>query len=250
MRTPRNLATTFAILALAAPATFADTVITEKRVREPFTMMGQSQERLEETVTTWIGDGTLRRDEGGATFIVDAKANKLYILDNTARTTSPVDLPIDIASFVPAEMLPMVEQMRAAMQLEATVTPSTETATIAGHTAKRVDILVTGANGMKTELAMWLTTDLGIDQKLFQLAARAMASLQPAGDAIVDKILALDGYPIRTTTKATMMGTTIQTSEELVTVETKKPAAGWYTPPADYAIKRFNPMEPPPGAAN
>jgi hypothetical protein len=77
-----------------------------------------------------------------------------------------------------------------------------------------------------------------------------MASLQPAGDAIVEKLLALEGYPVRTTTKATMMGTTIQTSEELVSVETKAPAAGWYAPPADYTLKRFNPLEAPPQPGN
>lgn len=231
------------LAALVAAPAVADTVLVENRVREPFTMMGQSQPREETTVETWFGDGVLRRDEGSTTFLLDTKAQRLVILDHEAKTASTLDLPIDLEQLMPAEMQPMMKQMREAMKMEATVEKTEETAKVAGFEARRVNITVTSATGMRSEMAVWLASGLGVDSEAFRTAARAMASLQPAAESWIEKLLELEGYPVKTDTTMTMMGSTMVSHEELVRKEERDAPADWYAIPSQYQTKKFNPME-------
>lgn len=241
MRSPILL--TLLTLAFAADAAAADVVVTEKRVRDAFVYMEQEQPRLEQTVTTWFGDGVLRRDEASTSFILSAKANTLTIVDHEAKSLSVLNLPIDIESYIPEAMRPQLREFRDAMKLEATVTPTETTEQIAGFEAKRVDIVAESkAVGMRTELEMWISKGISVDHELFALAARTLAALQPASGDFVEKLIALDGYPVRTVTKSTSMGAETSTREEVVSVETKTAPEGWYLAPADYTTKPFNPM--------
>ncbi len=231
-------------LALIAAPLAADTVVTEKRVRDAFTYGDKEQPKLEQTVTTWFGDGQLRRDEGTTSFLLSAKANTLTILDHEAKTASVLQLPIDMEQYVPEAMRPQLRQFRDAMKIESTITPSGTTEKVGNWEAERVDItLSAAAMGMKTELTMWIAKGFEVDRELFALAARTMAALQPAAGEFAEKLIALGGYPVRTTTKMSGMGTETTTREEVVSLETKEAPAGWYQIPEGYSNKPFNPLE-------
>jgi hypothetical protein len=238
-----------ALLIVAAPGVYADVVLTEQRVREAFVFQGQEQPRVEQTVVTWYGDGSVRRDEGEVSFLVSSKDSTLTILDHEAKTSSVLELPVEIERYVPEEMRPRLREFREAMKLDTSITPTEVREKIAGHDARRVDIVVTSPTmGMRTELEMWMADDVGVQPELFALAARTLAALQPASGDFVEKLIALGGYPVRTVTKTASMGTEAATKEELVSVETKTAAAGWYTVPSGYTSKPFNPLEGAPGA--
>ena len=191
-----------------------------------------------------------RPDEARVTFARSdiaaiMSALKMYLLDNTAKTYSVLDLPIDYRKLAPKGGEQMMEQMSQMAKMDVAVTPRDETKKIGAWTAKRYDVVMTNPMGMKIETTMWVSKDVGVDVSALTQMAVTMTALKPGTMDWIKKMQAIPGYPVLQESKVSVMGNEMKTSEQLVAVEKKEPPAGTYEPPAGYTLKPFDPMGGP-----
>ena len=129
------------------------------------------------------------------------------------------------------------EQVRLAVK----VTPGSETRKINGWTARRVQMDVVSAMGMKIGTTLWVSRDVAGYATLNKLTA-ALAALQPGAAEWSQKLEAIDGFPVLKEDDVDAMGTHFKTRDELLSVEPRVAPAGTFEPPAGYTAVPFNPM--------
>jgi len=206
--------------------------------------MGENQPAKDTEVKIWVGADRLRRDEGQTSSILRLDRNKLYIVDHAAKTYSEVGLPVDLQKYAPAGTEAAMKQMGDAMRLDAKVTPASETRKIGDWNARRVDVAITSAMGMKIATTMWVSKDLEIYRSLNRMSA-TLASLQHGAAAWARQLEEIEGFPVLQESSISVVGTQFKTREELVAVAAQDAPAGIYEPPAGYTRQPFNPMAQP-----
>ena len=229
-------------MVMVAATAGADIKVVQQHHQDGFSMMGQEQPASDEKNVTWIGDGTLRMDQGSSTSIVNLASKKMVIVNHESKSYNEIDLPIDLASMLPPGM---GEQMMAMMKFDVTVTPSTETKKVGPWTATRYDLKMTSSM-MSMESVLWATKETPVDYKRYHELYSSVMSLQPGMDSMMAEMKKIDGYVVdqTATVTMTMMGeTTIGSSDTVISVEEVEAPAGTYDAPVGYERKEFDYME-------
>ena len=122
--------------ALVAVPASADKVLTLAQHTDAMTMMGHTTPAKDAVHEYWFGDQGLRYDMGDTTVILRLDAKKFYMVNNTEKTYSVMDLPLDLKKLVGPEMAPMMDQMMKMMAMTVTVTPTDRSGEYAGFACK------------------------------------------------------------------------------------------------------------------
>lgn len=222
-----------------APAAAADTLLKMKHHSDAFEMMGQSRPAEDLDVTFWIGDQQAVRSDGKTSAILRLDQKKLYVVDHGAKTYSVLDLPVDIASYMPPEMKAQMDQMMKAMAMTAKVEPTDQTKQVNGWDTRLVHVTLSNQMGMTVDSQVWVTDDVEIDMGSFKEMTRALASLQPGAADAADELLKIDGVPALVETEIKGMGGSATQTEELVSATTQKAPPGIYEVPEGYTEQKY-----------
>lgn len=228
------------LLTLSGPTLASDLVVTREKHTDAATIMGQAQPAQDSTEVLWIGKDHMRVEEGTKVTIVRADLKKMYILDTEAKTSTTLDLPMDLMKYMPAEIAPRMKEMMD--QMKVTVTPTTETKKVKDWNATRYTMTMTLPMGATMTQETWVTTEIAGDQAGWQEMYGAMMSANPAGAGMAAEMKKLAGFPVLTERTQTVMSSEVKSREAVVSVEHKEPAAGLYDVPAGYTEKAFDPM--------
>jgi len=227
------------LAALASPALCGDMVVTKKKHSDAVQGGPQSQPAKDTTEVQWIGADRVRIDEGDDITIVRLDLKKLYMIDAKAKTYTAVDLPFDMKKYMPAEYAPMMEQMTS--QMKVTVTPTTETKKIKDWDATRFTMSMSMPMGGGMTQELWVVKGLGTDHAGWREAYSAMMASNPFAGGMAAEMKKLEGMPVLI--ERTMnMGGESKSREEIVSIEDKEPAAGFYDLPTGLTEKPFDPM--------
>lgn len=226
--------------ALSSPALCNDLVITTEKHTDRAKVMGQEQPAKDTKEVMWIGQDHMRVEEGDKVTIVRLDLKKMYMLDTKAKTSSTVDLPVDMEKYLPEEMRPMMEQMFSKMTV--TVTPTKETKKIKDWDTTKYTMTMTLPMGGSMDQEMWVAKDVGGDRKGWEELHAALMSASPVRAGMVDEMKKIEGVPVLVERTQKMMGSEIKSRETVVSVEEKEPAEGFYDVPKDYKDKPFDPM--------
>jgi hypothetical protein len=229
--------------ALAAPAR-ADLVLSLKDHAEAFKVGDRAQEPRDAEVNVWLAPDKMRRDEGPLSAIVRLDRKKLYLVNHAEKTYSVVDLPVDLSKLVPKGDQQKFQQFVAENRIKAKVEPTTETRKIHGWTARRVDVELSNAHGLRIATQMWLTKDLGPFSAYNQMNG-VLAALQPSSADWSRQIGQLDGFPVSQDTTVTVGGTSFKSHEELVSAEKKDVPDVTYDPPLGFNPVPYDPFRTP-----
>ena len=93
---------------LVGGAASADIKIVKMDHTDGFNAMGRTTPPLDQEQVTWIGKDSMRTDSGDASTIIRLDTKKLYVLNHDEKTYNTLDLPVDLAQFMPPGM---AEQM-------------------------------------------------------------------------------------------------------------------------------------------
>lgn len=231
-----------ALSVLPAGAAGADTLFTLKSHTDSFQVAGQKQEAKDTQVKIWVSGDKMRRDEEeGQSMILRLDQNRLYLLNHESKTYSEIALPIDLRKMMPKGSEAMADQIANGMKLTVQVTPRSETRKINQWNAKRYDVAIQSAMGMKIATTMWVSKDVDGFPPLNRLAA-TIASMQPGAGAWAKELEKIDGYPVLQESSVDALGAKFGTREELLAVETKAAPAGAFEPPAGYKAQPYNPI--------
>jgi hypothetical protein len=182
-------------------------------------MMGQEQPAKDTQEVTWIGKDHMRVEEGDKVTIVRLDLKKMYILDTKAKTSSTLDLPVDMDKYMPEEMAPMMEQMLS--QMKVTITPTEEKKKIQDWNATKYTMTMSLPMGGSLDQEMWVVKDIGIDPELWQKLQGAVMSVERTQK---------------------MMGNEMKSTEKVLSVEEKDPPKDFYDLPKDYKDTPYDPM--------
>ncbi len=227
-----------AALGLALPA-HADFKVVQKNHTDAVKMMGHEQPARDIVSTTWIGDRMMRMDEGDSSFIVRLDRKKLYLVDHAEKKVTEVEIPIDISRYLPPQMQQMMAGM---MKMSATVTPTDETRKVGRWTARKYLITISSPM-MSTKQVAWAAKDLGFDVSTYAAMAREIMKLQPGMEEVVKELSKVEGMVVLQESTTTVMGSSVKSRQEVVSVETSGPPPGGYEPPSDYTREPFDPMK-------
>ena len=223
---------------LAAPA-LADSLITMKS----HTDAAMGQPARDETTTVWVGKDRMARVGGDTSFIIRADQKKLYMVDTAAKTYSELDLPVDAIKYFPPEIQAQIGPMLQQMKYTAKVTQTAETKKIGAWNATLYKAEIANATGVKMDIDMWVTKDLAIDVSAYKALANSLQGLQVGFEDVTREMAKIDGIAVLTESTISVMGNTVKSREELVSVETKAAPAGTYDVPAGLVKEAYDPMK-------
>jgi hypothetical protein len=231
-----------ATVVLVAGAAMADTKIVKMEHTDGFSAMGRTVPPVDQERVTWIGTDRMRTDSGGASTIIRLDQKKLYLLNHGEKTYNIMELPIDLAQFMPPGM---ADQMLPMMTFEVTVTPTDETKMVGEWKARRFDVAMTSK--MATiSMTMWATQDVEFDEKAYYAMYEHLNSIRPGLAKMAEEMSKLEGLVIEeegVTTMTIMGNSTIKKSEKATSIENLDPPKGTYEPPADYTEESFDFMK-------
>lgn len=236
-----TLALTLALLAIFPSLVGADSLFVAKSHTDAFEVAGQKQAAKDSQVKTWVSGDKLRRDDGDQSVIFRPDLKLVYLVDHDAKTYSELALPIDLKKMMPPGSEAMADQIAEGMKVTVQVTAKDDTRKVNQWNAKRYDVAVQSAMGMKINTTLWVSKEVEGYAAMNRLAA-AMASLQPGSAAWVRELERIDGYPVLQESQVDALGAKFGTREELVSVETKAAPAGSFEPPAGYKAEPYNPI--------
>ena len=240
----RILSTVALTVALSTPALCADLVMTSQKHTDAMKMGPQETPAKDSTEVLWVGKDHMRTEAGDKVTIVRMDLKKMYMLDMKAKTVSTLDLPVDLAKYVPPEAAPMLKMMS---EMKITVTPTTETKKIKDWNTTKYTMTMHMDMDMRMGVDitqdMWVTKDIPLDRANWQEMNRTMMSASLGTSAMVEEMKKVDGVPVLTERTQSVMGTAFKSRVEVISVEQKDPAAGFYDVPKDFTEKPFNPME-------
>lgn len=237
----RRTALALLALALCAGSATADTLYTLKSHIDSFEVAGQKQPAKDVQVQVWAAGDKLRRDEEEQSMIVRLDQNRLYIVDHEDKTYSEIALPIDLRKMMPKGSEAMADQIAAGMKVTVQVTPRDESRKVNQWNARRYDVAIQSAMGMKIATTLWVSKEIEGFAPLNRLAA-TVASLQPGSAAWVRELEKVDGFPVLQESNVDALGARFTIREELLSIEAKEAPAGAYDPPAGYKAQPYNPI--------
>jgi hypothetical protein len=236
-------------LTLTAPLA-ADTLLTKRRdadeMTSPTGAVSPGAKNLK--VEIWIGPDRVRRDGGPTSLLLRLDQRKLYFINNPAKTYTVTDLRqeggrwvSDFASSLPqGHSIPKaaLDEMRKVWLLSAKAEPTGETRKIGSWQATRFKIAESNqaGTGQRIQLDWWIAPDLHVEDGPLRALMRLLAGTGMGGDAWLDTVFDLPGYPVLFERKQQQPEVEVKTREELVSVEQREPPAGIYEPPAGYRL--------------
>ena len=228
-------------LALATGPAVADTVITLKNHADEMSFMGQKTPAQDNLHEYWFGDDATRYDMGDSSVIANLGRKQLYIVNHLEKTYSTIDLPFSFKSLVGEEMAPMMDQMMQMMSPKVTVTPSDRTGSFGSYSCKYAQMTMAMAM-MQTTMDMCLSEGLPIDYQRYKELYAMRGELGMNMSWMKEMVDKLHGFPVRSDSTMTMMGSTFKSWQELESVDQQSPPAGHYEAPAGYKEIKYDPM--------
>jgi hypothetical protein len=229
------------LVALLGSPAGADSLLVLKSHADAFQLKEESQPAKDTEVRIWVTENKVRRDEGDTSMILRLDRNRLFLVHHPDKTYNELTLPVDFVRLFAKEKEDLGQTWERQMRLTVKVSPGGETKKVNGWTARREQMDIASAMGMKISTTLWLSKDVASYALLNKLTA-TLAALQPGAADWAQKLEQLDGFPVLKEDDVDALGTHFKTREELVSVATRNAPAGTYDPPAGYTAAPYNPL--------
>lgn len=228
------------VLLIFASASFAaDVYVKQTTHTDEFSMMGQSQPAKDDINEMWIGKDKFAMVSSETTIIINLDDKKMYMINHSTKTYVPMDLPLDISQYFPAQF----SQMMQGVTIK--VNPTGETKTIDSWKCDGYDVNM-NIMMMDMKQKVWASTDVPFDWKAFNekmLPQFTQAMMNIGGDAM-DEFIKIKGFQIRTEMSMNMMGAEMKSWTEVSEIAEKSAPAGIYSVPEGYSKKdKFSMMD-------
>jgi hypothetical protein len=233
-----------AVFCLALGSARADVYMKQKTHTGSVTVMGQTQPEKDEIAVYWLGENKARTDhESGKSTILLADKGILYGLDHNKKTYT--EMPLDIGKAMDEALAAKGEDGQKAAGfmkslskgmmggMTVKVTETGETKKIGSWNCRKYLIDMKMSMG-ETKSEAWATEDLKIDTRLYLTSANAMMASQPGFQDVIKEMQKVKGVVVYQATTASVMGSDVQTTMELLECGDKTPPAGNYEVPAGY----------------
>ncbi len=211
-------------LFITAPA-FADLTYVQKIHSGP--IMGQPAKDM--TLTTYIKGKKERSDAGpGQWILVDLDQSKMYMVDDTKKSVFVGTLD---------QMKQMMGKMMASQNVKATVQKTGKSETVNGIECQEYSLSTTGQGMMLVNGTFCMTESVSADYEPFKEFGQDWMRMLGA-----DELAKLKGVPVKSATKISIMGQSMDSTTEVVSISHDTVPASKFVIPADYKVQEMPKM--------
>ncbi|SDB32142.1 Domain of unknown function [Desulfonatronum thiosulfatophilum] len=230
-----------------ATQSWADDYLKIRHVNEAYEVMGQKQPATEEIVETWLSGNKARMNSGtSSSVILRGDKQVMYMLDHDKRAYAEV--PMDLSQAMTGMMgdqggdqqmaQMMAEMMGAMMKINASVRDTGATKTVNDWNCRVYELNMKMPMG-NTVSEICATEDIDVDMSVYHKIGHAMMAGQQGFDDLIKEMEKIKGVSVLTVSKATVMGATIVSREELLEHKKMTPPAGSFDIPEGYTRQDF-----------
>lgn len=225
----------FALIVVLAVALLlpADVYIKTSVHTDAFEMMGQKQPAKDEITEQWVNDGQLYNKQGERVTIMDMNKNLMYIVNLKEKNYVETTLPLDMAKLLPPEAASMASMMKMTVK----VTPNGQAKKIGQWNCSGYDVDM-NMMMMKMKMAIWASTDVPFDWKLFSKMYANVSKMQFMDDASIAEFTKIKGFQVGSEMSMDMMGSKMKVTSQVVEILQKPAPAGLYTVPAGFSKEK------------
>ncbi len=212
---------------LIAFSAAADTEMVQVNKTEAAEMMGQKMPAKSDTVSIWFGDQMIALKSEQMHAVVRNDKGMFFIM--MPQHQQYVEFPLsmfDASNLPDSTVLPAVS---------AVVTVTDSTKTLGPWNCQLYIAELTMKMGMTSRQEMWVTKDIDLDFAGLATASMGMMAAFPGYNEVIAEWKKIDGIPVEIDNKLTVMGATMSTFIEVISVTTKDAPAGIYDIPEGYS---------------
>ncbi len=222
----------FIFIALTTGLVTADVYIKQKIHTDAVSIMGQNQPAVDDFSEMWFTDNKMAMISPGMTLIVDLDKKIVFMVNNEGKTYMEMEIPVDFSKYIPAEAAQMAQMM---LNTSVTIQSTGETKTINNWKCEGYDVDM-DMMMMKMKTKVWVTKDVPFDWKTFmnKMFLEMSKVTMRLNDQSIQELSKIDGFWIKSETTINMMGSDMNTYQEVVEISQKAAPAGIYAVPEGY----------------
>jgi len=219
------------LIALTTGLVTADVYIKQKIHTDAISMMGQNQPAVDDFSEIWFTENKLAMHSPGMSVVVDMAKKVLLMVNLEGKTYVEMEIPVDFSKYIPDEMAQMAQTM---LNTSVTVQPTGESMTINNWKCDGYDVNMDMMMfQMKTKV--WASKDVPFDWKELMNKYLEMSKVTlRLNDESIQEMAKIDGYQIKSETTMNMMGSDINSYQEVIEISQKAAPAGTYTVPEGF----------------
>jgi len=219
------------LIALTTGFITADVYIKQKIHTDAINMMGQNQPAVDDFSEIWYTGNKMAMHSPGMSIIVDMDKKVLIMVNMEGKSYVEMAIPVDFSKYIPDEMAQMAQMM---LNTSVTVQPTGETMTINNWKCEGYDVdMDMMMFQMKTKV--WASKDVPFDWKKLMNQYMEMSKVTlRLNDESLQEMAKIDGYQIKSETTMNMMGSDINSYQEVVEISQKAAPAGTYSVPEGF----------------
>ncbi|MFW5775582.1 MAG: hypothetical protein ACOCW2_04755 [Chitinivibrionales bacterium] len=218
----------------------ADMMVKEIRRTESYSIMGKTFPAKQESVTTWISKKAIRSKGTENDLLILSDQGTIYVIDHQEKKyrAMPDEMFTDSIKKQMDSVPPgMADKMQDMMKMEVTVTPTDQTTTINDWQCRKYTQTIKTGMGV-TRSQLWATEQIDISPERMASFLTAFYKTGPMGKMsgnMVEEMKKIDGFVVKSTTEAEMMGAAIKSSSQVTQVEENaSPPQNIYSLPQGY----------------
>ena len=224
----------------------ADVYLKQNNHTDEVKIMGQTQPAKDEIMVTWMGKDKARVDQGEDTsIIVRLDKNVMYLINHAEMKYSeiPFDETSDILTAAlsssdmsaeeQAQSQKMMKGFAKMMQPKVTVEETGETQNIKNWKCKKY-IMTMKMMGTTSTSEIWATEDIKINYELYTTLTSALMPKTPGMEEMIEEMKKIKGITVLSTGTTSMMGTKVNSTQELLEASEKSAPSGTYQVPEGY----------------
>ena len=234
-----------ALLAFGSAAMAETMYVKTVNHTDPMVVMGQQQAAQDDTTETWFSEKAIYMDDGKkGGMLASLDDGAVYLINHEKKTYFKIPMGLLGASEESLAEVPANPMAAMLGDVTYTVTPVDETKKIGDWDTKRYDASLSMAVG-NTKTTMWVAEGIDFKPELYYPLLNASMSFLDQYEDIVKEMKKIDGFPVYSTTEATMMGTTIKGSQSVLEVAKKDAPEGTFSLPEGYTATTTHPVLQP-----
>lgn len=220
----------------------ADIYLKQTQHMDAMTVMGQTRPAQDVITETWITDTKMAVNSEKQQILIDLEAKTITMADHEKETM--MSMPLDFskaaesAGKTPGEQAQMQEFMKKMMDLNVTIEPTNETKTINDWNCRKYVKVIDMGMG-KVTADVWATTDININEELYdKFSAAMMAQMPGMADnlgAIEEEMEKIKGVQVYVEQTNEVMGQTVNSTVELLEYKEGNAPADAFELPSDYS---------------
>lgn len=225
----------FILIILTTGLVTADVYVKQKIHTDAVSIMGQNQPAVDAFSEMWFTDNKMAMISPGMTLIVDLDKKIVFMVNNEGKTYMEMEIPVDFSKYIPDEAAQMAQMM---LNTSVTIQSTGETKTINNWKCEGYDVDI-DMMMMKMKTKVWITKDVPFDWKTFmnKMFFEMAKVTMKLNDQSIQELSKIDGFWIKSESTMNMMGSDINTYQEVVEISQKAAPAGTYTVPEGYKKK-------------